>query len=216
MQKDVLITAFVLSVAVFVIGIFIGFWLDSSRVNEISARLDMSEIEWNDARLMSQYYNVCGSASSCENELENNLKFNEKIYSYGLQIEKYEQANRFAPQIEMEKKKYALLQAQFWFNSVGIREICNSTYYNFVYFYSLHDESVSNEQRLQSIANMELKEKCGAKMMLIVIPIDTDILTIDAVKSKYGIKKAPSILINEETLLEGLQNMESLEKYVKC
>jgi len=217
MQSDILIKTMVITVIVFVLGILVGIWLDNARLEEIKERLTFMDIEWNDARLQSVFYqkSINGS-SSCEDAIESNLDFNEKIYEEGLEIERRENVNKFAPEIISEKRRYALLQLQFWLNSIELKELCNATYSSVVYFYSFSDENVKINQRIQSTILSDLKEECGNELILIPLPFDLDISTIEFIKSSYGINSTPSLLINEQSVLEGIQNKEEILKYIKC
>jgi hypothetical protein len=69
---------------------------------------------------------------------------------------------------------------------------------------------------VQSAVLLDVKEKCGTDAMLIPLPIDLNITTIDVLKENYKIKKTPAILINENILLEGLQRESDLQKYLSC
>ena len=82
--------------------------------------------------------------------------------------EQYEEMNRFSSQLILEKKRYALLQLQFWFNSINLRKSCDLNYNTVVYLYSHYDESLVINQKIQSAALLELKEKYGPDMMLII------------------------------------------------
>ncbi|MCX6815954.1 MAG: hypothetical protein NT120_03820 [Candidatus Aenigmarchaeota archaeon] len=218
MQKDAIVVAFALTTVVFVIGIFIGFWLDSARVEDVSKNLLILDNQGSDARLQNIYYQMFGSSSSfCEAALEQNLKFNEQIYQTGIQLDRTEMANRFDPNIRQEKTRYALLQTQFWFNAISIKNKCNANYSTMVYFYkNLNNSDVSDKQKVQSTINLEMKEKCGPNLMLVVLPIDLNITTINAIKQSYGINETPSLLINENTVLRGLTPRTEIEKYIKC
>ena len=69
---------------------------------------------------------------------------------------------------------------------------------------------------VQSSVLTDLKDKCGDKVMLIPIPGDLDLTSISLIIDIYGIKNLPSILIDQNVVLSGLQSKENLEKYIKC
>ena len=216
MQKDVLWKAGVLTLIVFIAGIGVGVWLDAERVDATQERLSEIDLQWNDARLQNLFYGTMNDTVSCYAAIDANLEFNEKIYAEGKTIETYENVNRFAPQLLQEKKRYALLQLQFWLNSIALKKQCNADYNTMVYFYSYYDESVEMDQNLQSAVLTELKEKCGNSVLLIPLPADLDMASVDLLKDTYGIEIAPSILIDESVVLHGLQGLEELEEFIKC
>lgn len=217
MKNNIFIKTTVITVIIFILGILVGLWLDNNRLNEIKDSITSMDIEWNDARLQNVFYQkISNQSNSCENAINSNLEFNSRIYQEGVEIEKSEVMNKFTPEIVYEKRRYALLQLQFWSNSIILKESCNANYSSVVYFYSFFDESKKIDQDIQSIILSNLKKECGNNFILIPLPLDLNISTIDFIKSSYKINSAPSILINEKTVLEGIQDREELLKYVNC
>ena len=216
MQKDLLWKAGLLTVVIFSIGIGIGMWLDISRVSSVQGQLTDIDLEWNDARLQSLYYGAPNDSVSCEAAIKANMDFNSKIYAEGQTIEKYEAVDRFAPDIIQQKKRYALLQFQFWLNSMNLKKSCDANYTTFAYFYSHYNTSLEIDQNLQSAVLLQLKEQCGDSILLVPLPLDLDLTSIDLLKDTYKINSAPSILVDESTVLRGVQSLPDLEKIAKC
>ena len=144
--------------------------------------------------------------------LKGNLKFNKKIYEEGQKIERYEKVNRFAPHLITQKKRYALLQLQFWFNSINLRKKCNFNYSTVVYLYSHYNKSLSNIQKVEGTLLSQLKEEYGSEMMLIPLPGDLGLVSIDTIKSQYNITKLPAIIVNEKYVFEGRTNKSQIEE----
>jgi len=216
MLDNVFIKAAVLTTIVFSLGVLVGAWLDVSRLESVKASLEDISDSWSDARMQTLYYQMFVKAPGfCDAAIQSNLDFNAKIYEEGVRIERYEEVNKFTPALLSEKRRYALLQLQFWFNSVELRESCDANYTTLVYLYSKND-SLSIEQNLQSAVLLEAKDKCGDRLMLIPLPADIDIETIELVKSNFGISRFPALLIDESVVLEGLQSELDLAKAVQC
>lgn len=216
MQKKIFLVAAALTAAILVFGFVLGMTFDGMRVAELESKLTETDILWNDARIQNIYYQMPDSGKLCGSLLEGNLEFNNKIYEEGKKIDRYEQVNRFSSSLLLEKKKYALLQTQFWINSIELRKMCGAGYSTVVYFYSFGDESVAVKQKLESAALSELKQKCGNNIMLIPLPIDIGLSSVGIIKSQYNITETPSILVNETVLLSGLKTLKELEENVKC
>jgi hypothetical protein len=190
--------------------------MDSIRLSEIEGSIEEITIQWNDAKMQETYYNTfVDTPGFCESAIEANLNFNEKIYEQGVKIERYENVNRFTPSLELEKKRYALLQTQFWMNSIHLRETCDVDYTTLVYLHS-KNETFAIDQKVQSAVLLDAKRFCGGDLMLIPLPADLGIEIIELVKSNFGIETFPAIIINEETVLQGLQSDSDLAKHVDC
>jgi len=217
MQADILWKAAVLTAMVFIGGIALGVWLDGQRASQISAQTTDTDIRWNDARLLSLYYQqLAGSGGAfCKFALESNLAFNDKIYQEGLVLERYEAVNRFAPELLQEKRRYALLQFQFLLNSMELKADCNASYHVLVYFYDHYNGGKEAVQNAQSQVLMELKNKCGGDLMLIPLPLDLDISSISLLAAQHNITSAPSILLDDKVFV-GLTGKEKLIPLLGC
>lgn len=215
---NVFIKAFLLTVIVFSAGIFVGVFLDNSRVEDIREIITKQDLAFNDARLQNLYYQTFSNDTEfCDAALKSNIDFSYRIFEEGKELERFEAINRFAPQLVQQKKRYALLQLQFWMNSVYLKEKCGKDYITLLYFYSHYNESAATDQNVQSRIILDLVEKCGPEKFLSApLPADLDIGMINLLKEKYGITTTPAVLINEKTVLQGLQSKEELEKYVEC
>jgi len=214
-MKNVFSKAAVITVIVFFIGVYFGFVFDSMRVEEVKGRITQIDNLWNDVRLMQSYIQKFSNTTDyCDFLLEENLRIGDKIYEEGLKVEEYEESNRFASLFILEKKRYALLDLQFWINSIDLKNLCNANYSTVIYFYSQYEKTP--QQVFQDRVLWDLKQKCGPKIIYITFPADIDISTIEIIKNIYNIEKIPSILIDESILLEGPLTMRELEEYIKC
>lgn len=216
-QKDVFWKAAILTLVVFILGVLLGYYLESGRLTEIEEEYKLIELQWADAKLQTVYYQTL-SPELCNAAIEENLKFADRIYEEGLKLEKYEKANKLmGEKFLLDKKRYSLLKVEFWLNSIFLKEKCESANYtNLVYFYA--NKPTTNQLIQQATISKtlkELKEKQGKSLMLIPLPIDLDISVINVIKNSYNINSIPTILINEEIKLEGVKTIEEIEKAIK-
>lgn len=212
-QTDVFWKAGILTAVVFILGVLLGYYLESGRLSEIEEEYKQIELQWADAKLQTLYYQTI-SPSLCNAAIEENLKFADRVYEEGLKLEKYEESNRLTEtKFMLDKKRYALLKVEFLLNSVSLKGKCKSANYtNLVYFY-VDDPTQKQgaEQKAISAILKELKQKYGSNLMLIPLPIDLDISVINIIKNSYNINSIPTILINEKVKLEGVKTIEELE-----
>ena len=213
-QKYTLLYALILTFVVFNIGIFMGYMLESSRIDKINKLYLEAEMELLDQRIQKDALEIIDF--DCDAMIKENIKFADKIYEEALLIQRYEDANQINPNIIFQHKRYDLLRTLFWINSMRIKEKCNSDYHNVVYFYQYNNPSIEqkSKQRFFSKLLSQIKEKFGNNIMLIPIAGDNDISSINLFLDKYDIKELPVILIDEEFLIYDLESIEDIEKYL--
>jgi hypothetical protein len=215
-MRKIFLKTFALTVLVFVIGFYAGILFDNLRLEETKSRLTEIDNLWNDVRLLQSFTQrmIDNKSLDCNILLRENLIAGDKIYKEGQKVEENELANRFTPTIFVEKERYALLDLQFWLNSIDMKKLCNASHSTVIYFYSQYNKTV--EQGFQDKVLLDLKEKCGPQIIYITFPSDMGIITLEVIKDIYEIKKLPAIMINESVVLYSPISMRELEKYVKC
>ena len=215
-MRKILLKTLALTVLVFIIGFYAGVLFDNFRLEEVKSRLTEIDNLWNDVRLLQSFTQrmIDNKSLDCDILLKENLIAGDKIYEEGQKVEEYEKANRFTPTIFVEKERYALLDLQFWLNSIDLKRVCNASYSTVIYFYSHYNKTT--EQGFQDRVLLDLKEKCGPQIIYITFPSDMGIITLNVIRDIYNIKKLPAIMINESVVLYSPASMGELEKYVKC
>ncbi|MEM5801842.1 MAG: hypothetical protein QXQ18_00435 [Candidatus Aenigmatarchaeota archaeon] len=217
MKMGPYIKAGLITLFIFVSGIMFGIFIDNFRLSEIRERISRVEVSSLDAMLMSLYFQKFGKGA-CDIALDTNLRFNQRIYSEGSRIEEAIKVNMFTPELEQEWRRYILLQVQFWFNSVELKKNCNFNYSNVVHLFKLKIEDPQEKalNKLQSQIMLNLKQKCGNKIMLIPITTDSNLSIVDAVVKQHNITKLPAIIIDEEKVFQGLTSLERLNEVTNC
>jgi len=214
-NKDIFWKALVLTVIVFFLGVFLGYLLERNRLEEFRSEFRKVELEWADARLQSQFF-LKIEQGLCEDAINQNLIFADKIYQEGLKLDKYDaSAPLTESSIEFERTRYALFKTEFLLNSIALKEKCNANYTNLIYFFAANptDEQIA-QQNVQSEILKEIKNKYGKDIMLIPLPIDLDISVINIFRNSHDIKTVPTVLINEKVKLAGVQSFERLEQEI--
>lgn len=214
-QKYIFLYALILTFVVFNIGIFFGYMLESSRVGKINKIFLEAEMELIDQRIQKDALETVGL--NCEDLINENIKFGDRIYQEAQIIGRYEEANQFNQDIIFQHKRFDLLRTLFWMNSVRIKETCNSTYNNVVYFYQYNEPSIEkrSKQRFFSTLLGQIKEKYGGEVMLIPISGDNNISSVDLLMKRYNITELPTILINEEFKINEISSKEDVEKFLR-
>jgi len=213
--KSVFWKSLVLTLLLFLVGVAFGMIVEHAREVKVQDKYRELSFELLDSRLRTNFYDIMGEGF-CDLAITDNLEFADKIYEEGKKIEIYERFGKLEDLLKDEKRNYALLKTEFWMNSVLLRDKCNADYTTLVYFY--RDDPISGEekqmQNVQSRILMDLKEKYGASLMLIPLPIDLDVGVVELYVDRFDIDDVPAILINEDIKLEGVHSLEEIEKLI--
>ena len=213
-QKHIFLYALILTFIVFNFGIFMGYMLESSRINKINTLYLNAETELLDQIIQKDTLEILDL--NCDILIEENIKFADRIYNEALLIQKYEDANRINDDIMFQHKRFDLLRALFWINSMKIKQKCNASYHNLVYFYKYNNPSLEQKSKQQFFSNLlrEIKEKRGSNVMLIPLAADNDLPSINLLSEEYDITELPVILIDENIKITDVENIEDIEKYL--
>jgi hypothetical protein len=214
-QKYVFLYALIITFVIFNFGIFMGYKLESSRVDKIDEMYIEAELDLLDQRIQREAFEIVGL--DCEDSIQANIDFADKIFNEAQKIKKFENANRMNSEILFQHKRFDLLRTLFWMNSIKIKEKCGADYSNVVYFYEYDNPSLEQKAEQSFFSNLlvELKEKHGSKIMLIPIAGDESIPSINLLMKKYEIEELPVILIDEKTKINEVNDKEDIEKYLK-
>ncbi len=209
--KDVFWKAAVITVVIFLIGVYAGFAIEGSRLDRVGQWYNELDFQLTNAKLQTQFYQILDE-EFCDEAIIKNLEFSDEIYYQGRKIDEYESSNKLKEFIDSEKRRYALLKTEFLVNSLILKEKCDADYDILIYFYK--DDPSLLEQQQQSVqANilLELKEKYGTDLMLIPLPIDFDVSVISILVDYHNIQSTPALVINQRIKLEGLQGIDEIE-----
>jgi len=212
-KNGVFFEALILTIAILIIGLSTGFFIESWRTGNVINSYKEFEIDSLDLKLQNYYFQIMDSAN-CEEAINQNLDFADRIYSDGLVIQEYEDLNQLTGNLLIEKKRYVLLKTELWLNSVILREKCGD-FNNVVYVYTQYpDNKKKAEQEAISKTLEDLKKEKGNNIILIPIAGDLGLRTIDLQMSVYNVSYFPSVIINEEVVLEGFHSKEDIEQYL--
>lgn len=213
-QKYIFLQALIITFVVFNIGIFLGYKLESSRIDKINEWYLESEMELLDQRIQTDAFDVVDL--DCDSMIEENIKFADDIFQKALVIDKYEKASRINQDIISLHKKYDLLRTLLWMNSIKIKERCDSDYHNLVYFYKFNDPSIEQKAKQRFFSNLlsQVKQEKGKEVLLIPIAADNDLSSVNLLLGKYEIQELPTILIDEEIKLTDVTDMGDIEKFL--
>jgi hypothetical protein len=133
----------------------------------------------------------------------------EEKFSLGKQIDILEKnIGKENEVVEDLKQDYWLLSIRQWLLVKKFKEECDPGINIIIFFYS--NKVNTSQSESQGYVLDYLYEKYPEKIVTYAFDIDENNPALRAIKTIYGIERAPSLVINEE-LLEGFQSKDNIE-----
>ena len=166
-QKHVFWEALIITVFIFGIGVLFGIFIEHNRANTISEMYLRSEINLLDVKIQTEILDL--KDLNCRTAIQKNIEFGDRIYKDALTLERYESASRITDDLKEQHRRYDVLRALFWLNSIKIKEKCRGDFHTVVYLYDYGPEEtyLKNEQFVFSRFLSELKEEYGNEIKTI-------------------------------------------------
>ncbi|MDP2925690.1 MAG: hypothetical protein Q8N99_04935 [Nanoarchaeota archaeon] len=215
-QKHAFWQALLITIIIFSLGIIAGFILENWRTAKLDDVYKESEVDLLDVKLQADIYSL--GYFNCIKAVNENILFADRVYEEAKTLERFQKASVLTKDMELSHRKYDILRAVLFTNSIKIKESCKEPYYyEVVYFYKYNNDQLDfvAKQTVFSKLLSELKEREGNKILLIPIAVDTNVTSVNILLDKYNISKdeAPLILINRKTKIIELTNINDLAKY---
>lgn len=213
-QKSAFWQAFIVTVIIFGIGVFFGVVLESWRTNQIADLYQQSELELLDIKLQSEIYTL--GEFDCDQAVQENINFADKIFEEARILDKYESASRLTDNLRIQHKRYDLLRTNLLLNSIKIKEKCTNEYQEVVYFYQYNEPTFETKAKQDVFSKIlsELKEQKGYEILLIPIAGDNDISAVNLLTDEYNIDTLPTIMINREHKITDILTADQLSTYL--
>jgi len=213
-QKNVFWQALLAAILILGTGILVGISIEGTRNKKIELSYLEAEINLLDSKLQNELFS--SFPIDCENAIEKNMEFADRIFYEALVLKKYEQANKITTLHKLLHKKYDLLRTFLWVNSIKLKERCDADYYNVIYLYNFNDLLAENKakQIIFSRTLYELKEELGNRILLIPIAVDNDLVAIETLITTYNVTQFPTILIDEKIKITEVEGIEDIKKYI--
>ncbi len=203
------VSAFALSVAMFAIGLYIGTLIDSSNMESLSG--DVSTISEKVSSLQLLLLMEENASYFCPVYLSELKSIDEDVENLGYKLSYLEDVKSVSdPEL---KKRYFVLEAESYLLSKKVKTLCSDDSILLVHFYSNKD---CEDCRAQGQAILQVRDSLqdeGIRIKLFSFDGELGSPVADAFKNMYGIKRYPSVVINDSTY-PGFQNSTKLEKII--
>jgi hypothetical protein len=210
----VLLEAFLVSLFLFSLGIFIGVVSENSVSKKVSEDYIANNLKMDDIRLQSDIMAL--GLMNCDEAIQRDIEFADEIYAQSIKIAQYEETNKLTEKLVSEHRKYDILRAILWVNTLKIKEQCPNRIKTIVYIYQYNEPGVEKRSEQGVFSNIleEIKGNLGNKVILIPFAGDNNVTSINYLMNAYNITQLPTILIDEKIKITEIQSVEEIEKYL--
>ena len=213
-QKHVFWQALILTLLIFSIGLIFGVILENWRISNVNSIFERSDIDLMDVKLQGEIYSM--NQFNCDRAIKENINFADRIFEEAKDFDRIDEAGILKKdELAVKHKKFDILRAALYVNSVRIKEKCGDKYHDVLYLYRYNDPDIEVMARQNVLSKLlsELKDEYGSKVLLIPIAGDNNVSSINLIMDNYDINEdeLPVVLLNGEKIFDGLVKLEELK-----
>jgi type II secretory pathway pseudopilin PulG len=212
-DRRMLLYTGVLTVVLYVMGIFTGFFVYSMgaarNAEDVSALRGQIEAYSRslESLQLQQLYLTSQSNLSCRFLVSSLSRLQTDLYGFRQKLpeklEVYEKYNTQDPAYAALKKEYMSLLLKSWLFSIEVKERCGENVVPVLYFYSAGcDECIEQGYVLDRV-------RAAMNVTVFTVDLNLDDPTVGMVREVYGITGTPALVINEN-VYQGLQSYEDV------
>jgi hypothetical protein len=205
----------IICILVFAVGIYLGYAFEANRSSKIVDLYQQSELELMDIQIQNNILSM--KDFSCSSYSDEIINFADRVYNESKILDRFETANEFTTDIELQHKKYDLLRTLLWTQAIEMKKKCNSSVDIVLYFYEYasDDLDLKSQQNIFSKKLSEVKQEVGNSIILVPMAGNLNLTSIDIIKRNYNITILPTILINDKIKIDNIDNLAKLSDYLK-
>lgn len=207
-KKHVFWEALVVTVLVFLMGLFFGMLLETANSSKISNLYTKSEIDLVDGLAFSELSKDI--TITCDSLKEENIKFANRVYDEATLLGEYESAGILTDNLKVLHRQYDLLRTLIWIGNQEAFKRCNN-YGMIVYLYEYNTEDTQKEaeQNVLSKALLDIKNE-NKDVLLIPIAADQNLSSLEVLIKSYNIKSFPAIVVNNQDVIYKLEDLSRI------
>lgn len=203
---------FVVSLVIFVLGIFIGLNMERFVASDVADQTQQIENSIQEMELEMLYFQGVEQRESCDflNEIVRRTNIN--LDELSLQLSHYSEEKILFTRSNVKelKRKYTFLLIKDWLLQEKIKKDCGTDTVSILYFYDTEDCGDCLVQgNVLSLFKSSLKEK------IMIFPIDVNVESsmVGILLHKYNISSRPALEI-EGKVYKGIQSKDEIKKII--
>lgn len=208
-KKHVFWEALIITIVIFLAGLFLGMLIETNNSNKIVNLYTQSEIKLADATATTQLTE--NLKLDCDTIKKINIEFANEVYEEAKLLELYEDSGKLTDSMKLLHKKYDLLRTLLWASNQQSLNRCHN-YNLLVYLYEYNSEDIQTKatQNVWSKILLDVRED-NSNILLIPIAADQNLTSLNLLMTEHQIEKFPALIINNNQVLYSLKNAQSVQ-----
>lgn len=209
LSKDKYIFAGLITLAIFLLGLFLGLIIEEKRVQYIQKEARLRSLDFNSLQLQYAYIDQLSQENNC-NAVSKTFDTNlDQLEEARIKLENFDaNAKINKKEFEILKREYIQAQLRYWLLSKKRKELCNDDTVSLLYFFS--DAKTCPECDNQAFVLTYLKLRFKNKLLNFIFDSKVrDEPMIELLRKAYNIRTYPTIII-ENKIFEGFTSKEKL------
>lgn len=208
--KYIYIVAGVMSLIIYLSGIFTGFYIQKSTIEYTEQRIQLLQRRVENVQLEYMYLSTMGKDVSCNLLSVLVDETNKELWDIGKQLVSLENTKENPERISELTSEYSLLSVRAWILNSYTTERCEENKVVILYFYSVPCLECIQQGRILD----ELREKIfGDKMRVFVLNTNSNEAIVQDLMKTYDIIKTPSLVAGNSTYI-GLVDKDELKNII--
>lgn len=202
------VVAFLLTLAVFIIGLLLGFFVSDQRSSSITDVSRSQRLDYDSLQLQYLYISSFVQQKNCDAALKALDKSLSDLENTRLKLESYISTpfggNR---EFELLKREYILGEVRYWLFLRQTEDICKKDSVSMLYFYSNEE---CPDCGTQGMILTYLKDKFRERLLVFALDYDfAEEPMLGILRDSYNVTSVPTIVIRDRKF-EGLKTKEEL------
>jgi len=207
------IKAALLTLALTFLGFFFISQFDAMRATELRGSVDDLIYQSESERLLFLYAQTMGNGTElCAYFNSTTEASANRAYALAGKIRQYEESNVLNAEYTRIRDQYYLSNAALYLNLRSAEKYCGGDKYDTVLFFYKVKQNCPDCNAQGKV--LDALRATHPNLRVFAFPTDTELPFIKLLSARHNITQVPSLAINDNTVLRGLQTDSQVEKYL--
>ena len=209
--KPIFVSTAILTTAIFILGVLVGYGVDWWRTGDVLGTIRMSELDAQSYQIEQEFFDTFGQYE-CELSSKRLTELAHELGELGYYLVSFEKRSVFKKQdYDYLLRKYLLLEIRTYTLLMKVKENCGSDDIIILYFF---DPGDAVSERQGRVLDVLVKEYDNLSVFSINEGYHGDLILAN-VREHYGVESTPTLIINGDLKRDGFVDKEELEMIFK-